>query len=248
MIYAIGSRRATVDSRFRLRRALGLTLVGLGCGGLGFIIGTGPALSGILNTLQLQSNDDSPRAYILTNNIAAAVESKINNHPLVAELRTRPELVESRPHMKFPEAFRQRNFTAGTLLGPGRLTIPPFSWTENGGKSLITILHLGTDLCGHPGIVHGGLLATLLDEGLARCCFDALPQKVAVTAKLEVNYKKPTPADTFVVLRAETKRVDGRKAWVEGRIETLVDEGEEPTVLAEASGLFVSPKSRLGLV
>ncbi|KAG7133294.1 hypothetical protein HYQ45_008493 [Verticillium longisporum] len=100
-------------------------------------------------------------------------------------------------------------------------------------------------MCGHPRIVHGGLLATLLDEGLARCCFDALPSKVAVTARLEVNYRKPTPAGTFVVLRAETQRVEGRKAWVAGRIETLVDEtkGEKPVVLVEANGLFISPKA-----
>jgi acyl-coenzyme A thioesterase PaaI-like protein len=29
-------------------------------------------------------------------------------------------------------------------------------------------VHLGRGLCGHDGIVHGGLLATLLDEALAR--------------------------------------------------------------------------------
>ncbi|ROT40119.1 thioesterase family protein [Sodiomyces alkalinus F11] len=238
----------SANPQSRLRRSLGLTLVGLGCAGLGFFVGTAPALSGILSALQPRSDEETVRAYAPTNQEAASVEAKINNHPLVAELRKRSDLTESRPHMKFPEAFRQRNLTAGILLGPGRLTVPPFSWTENGGKSLVTILHLGTDLCGHPGIVHGGLLATLLDEGLARCCFDALPNKIAVTAKLEVNYRKPTPAGSFVVLRAETKQVEGRKAWVEGRIETLVDEGEQPTILAEASGLFVSPKSRLAML
>jgi hypothetical protein len=29
-------------------------------------------------------------------------------------------------------------------------------------------LHLGRGLCGHDGIIHGGLLATLLDESLGR--------------------------------------------------------------------------------
>ncbi|RXG43323.1 hypothetical protein VDGE_02994 [Verticillium dahliae] len=150
--------------------------------------------------------------------------------------------------MKLPEGFRKQTLTGGTLLGPGRLTVPPIMWLEQGGKSSVTIMHLGTDMCGHPRIVHGGLLATLLDEGLARCCFDALPSKVAVTARLEVNYRKPTPAGTFVVLRAETQRVEGRKAWVAGRIETLVDEskGEKPVVLVEANGLFISPKADLG--
>ncbi|KAG6031138.1 hypothetical protein E4U41_007702, partial [Claviceps citrina] len=52
----------------------------------------------------------------------------------------------------------------------------------------------------------------------------------------------PTPAGTFLVLRAETTRVEGRKAWVRGRIESLPGAGETPVVYAEATALFVSPK------
>ncbi len=106
----------------------------------------------------------------------------------------------------------------------------------------MSISYLGPDLCGHPGIVHGGLLATILDEGLARCCFPALPNKVGVTANLNINYRRPAHAQTFVVLRANTVKVEGRKAWVEGHIETLAEEGEEPVVLVEATALFIEPK------
>jgi hypothetical protein len=49
-------------------------------------------------------------------------------------------------------------------------------------------------------------------------------------------------ADSYVALRAETVRVEGRKAWVEGRIETLPEEGKEPVVLVEAKALFIEPK------
>lgn len=127
-------------------------------------------------------------------------------------------------------------------MGPGRVVVPPFVWTEKGGKSLVSISYLGTDLCGHPGIVHGGFLATMLDEGLARCCFPALPNKIGVTANLNINYRSPAPAGAFVVLRAKTTKVEGRKAWVEGHIETLVGEGEKPVILAEASALFIEPR------
>jgi len=144
--------------------------------------------------------------------------------------------------MKIPESQRGHNLTGGTLMGPGRVQVPPFVWTEAGGKSLVSISYLGEDLCGHPKIIHGGFLATMLDEGLARCCFGALPNKIGMTATLTVNYKAPTPAGTFVVLRAETTKVEGRKAWVEGRIETLVGEGEKPNVLCEANALFIEPR------
>lgn len=127
-------------------------------------------------------------------------------------------------------------------MGPDRVVVPPFCWNEKDGKSMVSISYLGSDLCGHPGIVHGGFLATMLDEGLARCCFPALPNKIAMTANLNINYRRPAPAGAFVVLRAKTTKVEGRKAWVEGHIETLVGEGEEPLLLADATALFIEPR------
>jgi adenylylsulfate kinase len=63
-----------------------------------------------------------------------------------------------------------------------------------------------------------------------------------MTANLNINYRSPAPAGAYVVLRAKTTKVDGRKAWVEGHIETLVREGEKPVVLVEASALFIEPR------
>ena len=173
---------------------------------------------------------------------SAEVEHYINNHSLTLALRANPAFTESRPHLKVPEEMRGHSLTAGTLTGPGRLVVPPFSWSEEGGKSLVSIMFLGDDLSGHPGVVHGGMLATLLDEDLARCCFPALPNKVALTASLTVNFRKPAPAGRYVALRAKTVKVEGRKAWVEGHIETLEEEGQEPVVLVEANALFIEPK------
>ena len=173
---------------------------------------------------------------------AEEVDKFIQNHPLVRSLRENPDFIESRPHLKIPEHLRKHTLTGGTLTGPGKITVPPIVFSEKDGKSLVSVAYLGTDLCGYSGIVHGGLLATLLDEGLARCCFAALPHKIGVTANLTVNYRKPAPAGSFICLKAETIKVEGRKAWVKGRIETLVGEGKESVVLVEAEGLFVEPK------
>ncbi|KAI5919507.1 Adenylylsulfate kinase-domain-containing protein [Camillea tinctor] len=170
------------------------------------------------------------------------VEQFINNHPLTKEMRTKEGFIESRPHLKIPDPYRAQNLTAGVLLGPGKVVVPPIAFTEEGGKSIVSIYYLGNDVCGHPGIVHGGLLATMLDEGLARACFAALPFGMGVTANLNINYRAPTMANSYVVLRATTTKVEGRKAWVEGRIETLVDNDEKPVVLAEATALYISPK------
>ncbi|RQM06107.1 hypothetical protein DH86_00003348 [Scytalidium sp. 3C] len=170
------------------------------------------------------------------------VENFLQNHPLTLKMRSNQEFSESRPHLKIPPSYSKHSLVAGSLLGPGKIVVPPIAWNERGGRSLVSISYLGSDLCGHPGIVHGGLLATMLDEGLARCCFEALPNKVGMTVNLNINYRNPTPANSFVVLRAKTTKVEGRKAWVEGRIETVVGDGETPVVLAEASALFIEPR------
>lgn len=121
------------------------------------------------------------------------------------------------------------------------MPVPPLVFLEE-GKKLVSMVYLGTDLCGHVGIVHGGLLAILCDEGLARCGFSALPNKIGVTANLTINYRSPAPAGSFVVLKAETIKAEGRKVWVKGRIELLGD-GEEPgKLLVEAEGLFIEPR------
>ncbi|KAI0449321.1 Adenylylsulfate kinase-domain-containing protein [Xylaria acuta] len=201
-----------------------------------------PAVPTVTALMNPPTDEESMEMYKPRTEEERAVEDFIQNHPLAQEFRNREGFSGSRPHMKIPEGYRSHHLTGGALSGPGRIVVPPLVFAEDGGKSMIAISYLGNELCGHPGIVHGGLLATMLDEGLARCCFDALPHKMGMTANLNINYRAPAQANGYVVLRATTTKVEGRKAWVEGRIETLVGEGETPVVLAEATALFVSPK------
>ncbi|RDW71973.1 hypothetical protein BP5796_08007 [Coleophoma crateriformis] len=208
----------------------------------GFVMAAAPAFKAANGILSPPSDAETLTMFTPEDSISREIEAFINDHPVVAELRMNPDFSESRPHLKIPESQRGHNLTGGTLMGPGKVVVPPFTWSEKGGKSLVQISYLGSDLCGHPGIVHGGMLATMMDEGLARCCFAALPNKIGMTANLNINYRAPAPAGTFVVLRAKTTKVEGRKAWVEGRIETLVAEGEKPLVLVEASALFIEPR------
>lgn len=194
----------------------------------------------------MPTDEETLAIYEAPDDFSREVDEHIKNCVLAQELRANPNFTESRPHLKIPEAIRAHNLTGGTLMGPGMIVVPPYAWNEDGGKSMISIFYLGSDVTGHPGVVHGGLLATMLDEGLARCCFPALPNKVGVTANLQINYRKPTMAGQFLVLRARTTKQEGRKAWVEGWIEPLEqgegEEDEEKERLVEASALFIEPR------
>ncbi|MCJ1479578.1 hypothetical protein MMC13_008264 [Lambiella insularis] len=221
-----------------LLRALTLTTLGLVLTTTTFLMAASPALPSLPSLLFPPS---TPPAYYPPDALSASINTHLLTHPLAVSLRANPAFTESRPHMHIPAAMRAHSLTAGTLAGPGRLVVPPIAFLEQGGKSIVCFFYLGEDLCGYPGVVHGGLLATILDEGLARCCFPALQHGVGVTASLKIEYRRPVAAGGYVVLRAWTRKVEGRKAWVEGRLEELGEEGEGE-VLAEAEALFVEPR------
>ncbi|KAK9368903.1 HotDog domain-containing protein [Lipomyces kononenkoae] len=182
--------------------------------------------------------DAVPKTVVYDPDIDAAIDAL----PLVCSLRSDPRYKESRPHVTAPEHLQEEMLTAGVLSGPGKLTVPPIIWNDTEAHELISVVHLGRNLCGHPGIIHGGLLATLLDEGLCRCAFPTLPSKLGVTANLNLNYRSPALTDRLYVMRANVVKVDGRKAWVKGHIETVPEPGKEPIIVVEADVLVIEPK------
>jgi hypothetical protein len=60
------------------------------------------------------------------------------------------------------------HLTAGTLRGPGKLALKALIRAKRDESEGVAFVHVGRGLCGHDGIVHGGLLATLSDEVLGR--------------------------------------------------------------------------------
>lgn len=100
-----------------------------------------------------------------------SLEKHLQNIPLLQSLRQqidKDEWYEARPYQNFPEERRVNNLTAGALRGPGKLALPPLVRVKRDESEGYAFIHLGRGLCGHDGIIHGGLLATLLDETLAR--------------------------------------------------------------------------------
>ncbi|GFZ47858.1 hypothetical protein JCM24511_05605 [Saitozyma sp. JCM 24511] len=167
-----------------------------------------------------------------------AVEREMQELYHVAHLRSRgDEYYETRPYQKFDPNKIHNSLTAGSLRGPGRLAVPPLLFAKKDESEAIGIVHLGRALCGHDGIIHGGLISTVFDEALARIALLNLTSGIGVTANLNVNFRVPCMADQFVMVRTKLESVQGRKVKVSGTMETL--DGE---VVADATGLFVEPK------
>ncbi len=86
-----------------------------------------------------------------------------------------------------------------------------------------------------PGIVYGGLLASLIDchsTGTAAAAMyrdegramDTLPSFRFVTGSLQVNYLKPTPLGPELQVRGRVQEIRGRRVTIESTI--VVDEIE----------------------
>lgn len=180
----------------------------------------------------------------MTSTSLLAIQNYIESHPMVQSLRASGKFIEYRGYEDYPEKLREQNLTAGSLTGPRMIPIPPYVFAERSGKSLIEIIYLGQHVSGHLGIVHGGLLATIIDEGLGWCCIPSLPGRLGNTVTLQIEYLNPMPTDSFAVLKARTKRVVERKAWVEGHLETLPKDGA-PVTIAKAQALFVAPRIKI---
>jgi uncharacterized protein (TIGR00369 family) len=98
--------------------------------------------------------------------------------------------------------------------------------------TVVSLPQLPSAFEGHPGFLHGGIIATLLDEAMSKAV-RALGY-VSVTAKLEIDYRLPVPSGTRIRLEGRLMRSEGRKHWTEA---VIADAGEH--ILACARGLFI---------
>ncbi|AZQ73960.1 MULTISPECIES: PaaI family thioesterase [Streptomyces] len=90
---------------------------------------------------------------------------------------------------------------------------------------------------GAPGLAHGGVLATALDETLGSLGW--LLRTIAVTGRLETDFTRPVPVGTVLHLTAEAVAVHGRKIYctATGRIG-----GPEGPVAVQADAVFIEVK------
>eukprot|EP00871_Galdieria_phlegrea_P005198 jgi/Galph1/567/GphlegSOOS_G5376.1 len=97
------------------------------------------------------------------------------------------------------------------------------------------VVRAGERVQGPPGYVHGGAIATLLDDCLGSTVF--LSGSFAMTANLNINYRKPIPLNSVRRVEGILERQEGRKLYAKGCIYD-----RDGSVHAEATGLFVIPR------
>lgn len=89
---------------------------------------------------------------------------------------------------------------------------------------------------GYPGIVHGGIVASMLDEAAGRCLMgaDPLSPRFMFTARLDIQYRKPVPVGQPLRVVGKSGRRKTRSATA-----TAMIYSEEGEILAEANAVLV---------
>ena len=121
------------------------------------------------------------------------------------------------------------------VYGPGNPVAPPMVASDSPDGRARGRVTLGKPHEGPPGLVHGGVVATLLDHVLARAV--RATGRGGLTATLTVTYRRPVRLGVPLLATAEVGTTEGRRTAARAR---LVAEDDPGTTLAEADGLFVA--------
>jgi acyl-coenzyme A thioesterase PaaI-like protein len=102
------------------------------------------------------------------------------------------------------------------------------------GMAMTSVLDVGDYHQGAPGLAHGGVIATSMDEAMG--VLNRLLMTPAVTVHLEVDYVRPVPVGTTLHIRTEIMGKVGRKLYTAGTARLNDPEG---AVAVEAAALFL---------
>jgi uncharacterized protein (TIGR00369 family) len=103
---------------------------------------------------------------------------------------------------------------------------------DDDAKRIRGKFRISADYQGGVGFVHGGIVATLLDEVMAKV--SRFRQDHALTAELTVEYLQPVPVDADLIIDGWEVERNGRSLYREGEIRDV-----SGAILARGRGRFV---------
>jgi acyl-coenzyme A thioesterase PaaI-like protein len=107
---------------------------------------------------------------------------------------------------------------------------------NDGRHKAVAHVILGDTYQSYPGIAHGGILATILDETMGRAILsDEGPERFMFTARMEIRYRRPVPLHTEFTVYGRVDQDRGRTVQASGEI-VLAD----GTVAVDASVTLVN--------
>jgi uncharacterized protein (TIGR00369 family) len=116
---------------------------------------------------------------------------------------------------------------------PGGDLAPLFHGAHDAAWPVVATATISDLYEGPPGYLHGGIIATLLDEAMSKA--NRARGVTAMTRQMTVEYLRPVPSGAAIRIEGRVSRSEGRKHWTDARIV-----GVDGATLAQASGLFLA--------
>jgi acyl-coenzyme A thioesterase PaaI-like protein len=125
------------------------------------------------------------------------------------------------------DSYRTHMSLVGGLSHPAA---PQLVMTVDGDDATGQVV-VGPLFQGGPGLVHGGIIALLIDHAMG--CVAARPDRPAMTVKLTLRYRRPTPLGVPLTVSVRLRRTEGRQLHLSA---SIAADGE---VTVEADGVFL---------
>ena len=104
-------------------------------------------------------------------------------------------------------------------------------------RQVISTVSVPEHFNGYPGVVHGGIVATMLDEVAGRATLiDGHHDNLMVTLKIEVKYRQPTPTETPLTVVGRIVQPGTSRVRAHGEVRL-----PDGTLTAEAELLLARP-------
>ena len=150
--------------------------------------------------------------------------------------------------MASKDAYEEITSRPRELNTPLVLNVNRRTWIERSGKPFVSVFSLSRHHAGYCNLIHGGVLAALIDDVSAEYCNYAAPGLYALTRSLEIEFERPSPPGAFFLAKVSTSREvpfdtsNSRKVWVECEIWTGLGD-DKLTMVVKAKTLFVLRES-----
>ncbi|KAK4199781.1 putative mitochondrial membrane protein FMP10 [Triangularia verruculosa] len=180
--------------------------------------------------------------------VIADLHSQASRLPIVKQLSSDPAWTFWDAYNTLSDTHRAQHITAHTLRGSRGVGGYQRIFYNSSTGELVSVIFFGPATIGWPGVVHGGCLATILDESCGRAAFKQWGGMAGVTANLNIEYKKATLANGFYIIRVKPRTEEELPEHERGKrhykswVDAVIEEPASGQVTVKAEALFVGGK------
>lgn len=92
------------------------------------------------------------------------------------------------------------------------------SFYDDANDTVESVFKIRDEFQGYPGISHGGILATILDEVIGRVAMIGDHHRFMMAVNMKVQFRNPVPVDTTVRAQGKLIKLKGRICKAHGQI------------------------------